>query len=225
MILLRARTLAAGLSGVRVELVEALLGLLDAGIVPWVPEHGSLGASGDLAPLAAIATVLLGEGWVADGDGARIDGAAALRAHGLTPIDVEPKEGLALINGTDAMTSMLALAVHDVEELLRLADIACALSVEALLGTTAAYDERVVALRPADGQADSAAEPARFAPRAARSSRRTGRHATPCRTRTRCAARHRCTAPRVTWSPSAARPSTMNWPVLSIIRWSSATRW
>jgi histidine ammonia-lyase len=157
MILLRARTLAAGLSGVRVELVEALLGLLTAGIVPWVPEHGSLGASGDLAPLAAVATVLLGEGWVADGDGTRIDGAEALRAHGLTPIDVEPKEGLALINGTDAMTSMLALAVHDIEELLRLADIACALSVEALLGTTVAYDERVVALRPAEGQARSAA--------------------------------------------------------------------
>jgi histidine ammonia-lyase len=157
MILLRARTLAAGLSGVRVELVEALLGLLGAGIVPWVPEHGSLGASGDLAPLAAVATVLLGQGWVADGSGARIDGAAALHAHGLAPIDVEPKEGLALINGTDAMTSMLALAVHDIEELLRLADIACALSVEALLGTTVAYDERVVALRPAPGQAVSAA--------------------------------------------------------------------
>jgi histidine ammonia-lyase len=157
MILLRARTLAAGLSGVRVELVEALLGLLAAGIVPWVPEHGSLGASGDLAPLAAVATVLLGQGWVVDGGGARMEGAAALRAHGLTSIDVEPKEGLALINGTDAMTSLLALAVHDIEELLRLADIACALSVEALLGTTVAYDERVVALRPAPGQADSAA--------------------------------------------------------------------
>ncbi|MGD0195039.1 MAG: histidine ammonia-lyase [Candidatus Dormibacteria bacterium] len=157
MILLRARTLAAGLSGVRVELVEALLGLLAAGIVPWVPEHGSLGASGDLAPLAAVATVLLGQGWVAEGAGGRIEAAAALRAHGLTPIDVEPKEGLALINGTDAMTSMLALAVQDIEELLRLADIACALSVEALLGTTVAYDERVVALRPAEGQALSAA--------------------------------------------------------------------
>jgi len=157
MILLRARTLSAGLSGVRVELVEALLGLLSAGIVPWVPEHGSLGASGDLAPLAAVATVLLGQGWVADSSGARIEGAAALAAHGLTPVDVEPKEGLALINGTDAMTSMLALAVHDIEELLRLADIACALSVEALLGTAVAYDERVVALRPADGQALSAA--------------------------------------------------------------------
>src|ERR1700690_1279232 len=157
MMLLRARTLAAGLSGVRVELVEALIGLLGAGIIPWVPEHGSLGASGDLAPLAAVATVLLGEGWTVGDGGDRIDGASALRAHGLTAIVVEPKEGLALINGTDAMTSLLTLAVHDIEDLLRLADIACALSVEALLGTTVAYDERVVALRPARGQSDSAA--------------------------------------------------------------------
>src|SRR6202166_2923842 len=157
MILLRARTLAAGMSGVRVELVEGLLALLEAGIVPWVPEHGSLGASGDLAPLAAIATVLLGQGWTLGEGGGRVDGASALREHGLTPIDVEPKEGLALINGTDGMTSLLALAVHDIEDLLRLADIACALSVEALLGTTVAYEERVVALRPSRGQADSAA--------------------------------------------------------------------
>src|SRR3984957_10962904 len=156
-ILLRARTLAAGLSGVRVELVEALLALLEAGVIPWVPEHGSLRAAGGLAPLAAIATVLLGEGWAAGDDGGRIDGAAALRGHGLSAIHVEPKEGLALINGTDAMTSLLALAVHGIEDLLRLADIACALSVEALLGTTVAYEERVVALRPARGQADSAA--------------------------------------------------------------------
>jgi histidine ammonia-lyase len=157
MILLRARTLAAGLSGVRPELVDALLALLDAGVVPWVPEHGSLGASGDLAPLAHVATVLLGEGWTRGGDGERVDAATALRTHGLAPIEVEPKEGLALINGTDAMTTLLALAVHDVEELLRAADIACALSVEALLGTTVAYGEEVVALRPAQGQSDSAA--------------------------------------------------------------------
>ena len=157
MILLRARTLAAGLSGVRVDLVEALLGLLGAGIVPWVPEHGSLGASGDLAPLAHVATVLLGQGWTAGADGVRVDAASALRSAGLMPIVVEPKEGLALINGTDAMTSLLALAVHDLEDLLRAADIVCALSVEALLGTTVAYEERVVALRPASGQHDSAA--------------------------------------------------------------------
>ena len=157
MILLRARTLAAGLSGVRVDLVQALLALLDAGIVPWVPEHGSLGASGDLAPLAHVATVLLGQGWTAGRSGERIDAASALRMAGLAPIAVEPKEGLALINGTDAMTSLLALAVHDLEDLLRAADIVCALSVEALLGTTVAYEERVVALRPAAGQHDSAA--------------------------------------------------------------------
>ncbi len=157
MILLRARTLAAGLSGVRVDLVEALLALLSSGVMPWVPEHGSLGASGDLAPLAAVAAVLLGQGWTAGGSGERVDGASALRAHGLTPIEVEPKEGLALINGTDAMTSLLSLAVHDLEDLLRVADIACALTVEALLGTAVAYEERVVALRPAQGQSDSAA--------------------------------------------------------------------
>jgi histidine ammonia-lyase len=157
MILLRARTLAAGLSGVRPDLVDALLALLDAGITPWVPEHGSLGASGDLAPLAHIATVLLGQGWAVGSAGERIEGGEALRTHGLAPIDVEPKEGLALINGTDAMATLIALAVHDVEELLRVADIACALSVEALLGTTVAYGEEVVALRPAKGQADSAA--------------------------------------------------------------------
>jgi histidine ammonia-lyase len=157
MILLRARTLAAGLSGVRPELVEGLLALLATGILPWVPEHGSLGASGDLAPLAHIATVLLGEGWTAGSAGERIPAAAALHAHGLTPLEVEPKEGLALINGTDAMATLLALAVHDLEDLLRVADVACALSVEALLGTTVAYGEEVIGLRPAQGQADSAA--------------------------------------------------------------------
>jgi histidine ammonia-lyase len=157
MILLRARTLSAGLSGVRPDLVEALLALLDAGITPWVPEHGSLGASGDLAPLAHIATVLLGQGSIVGDEGTRIEAAETLRARGLAAVDVEPKEGLALINGTDAMATLLALAVHDVEDLLRTADIACALSVEALLCTTVAYGEEVIALRPAKGQADSAA--------------------------------------------------------------------
>ena len=155
MVLLRARTLAAGLSGVRYELPEALVSLLRAGIVPWVPEHGSLGASGDLAPLAHAACVLLGEGWVAEEAG-RVRGGDALGAHGLKPLDVGPKEGLALINGTDSVSAMLALAVHDMAVLLRAADCACAMSAEALLGTVQAYDEQVVALRPAPGQADSA---------------------------------------------------------------------
>jgi len=156
MLLLRARTLAAGLSGVRLALPAALVALLEAGLVPWVPEHGSLGASGDLAPLAHAAAVLLGEGAVVGTDGAPEPATPALRAHGLTPLDLEPKEGLALINGTDATTAILALAVFDLRRLLRVADCACAMSVEALLGTPTAFDERVVALRDSPGQQDSA---------------------------------------------------------------------
>ena len=155
--LLRARTLAAGMSGVRADLVAALLRLLTSGVVPWVPEHGSLGASGDLAPLAHIAAVLLGEGFVRGDDGTRIAARDALSARGIDPIEVGPKEGLALINGTDALTAILALATHDVEGLLSAVDCACAMSAEALLATTVAYREPVIALRPSPGQAASAA--------------------------------------------------------------------
>src|SRR5450631_4152742 len=137
MLLLRARTLCAGYSGVRPVLPEALVALLNSGLVPWVPEHGSLGASGDLAPLAPAA--------------------AALAERGLQLITVGPREGLALINGTDAMCTLLALAVADLAHLLEAADVIAALSVEALLGTTSAFAERAVALRPAPGQAASAA--------------------------------------------------------------------
>jgi len=157
MLLLRARTLCAGYSGVRPELVEAMAALLDSGLVPWVPEHGSLGASGDLAPLAHAAACLLGEGWVVGEDGARVSAADALRAHGLAPVEVGVKEGLALINGTDGMAATLALAVYDLAGLLSAADCACAMSVEALLGTSRAFEADVVALRPSPGQRDSAA--------------------------------------------------------------------
>ncbi|HVS41150.1 MAG TPA: histidine ammonia-lyase [Candidatus Dormibacteraeota bacterium] len=157
MLLLRARTLCAGYSGVRPALVDAIVALLNAGVVPHVPELGSLGASGDLAPLAHAALCLLGEGWVAGEGGAPEPAAPALAAAGLEAVTVEPKEGLALINGTDAMTATLALAVADVETLLLAADCACAMSVEALLATERAYDEEVVALRPAPGQQASAA--------------------------------------------------------------------
>jgi len=157
MLLLRARTLAAGLSGVRYELLESLLALLNSGLTPRVPAHGSLGASGDLAQLAHATAVLLGEGAVlADGDGS-VDATSALASRGLAPVHVGPKEGLALINGTDAMTALLALAVHDTAALLRSADCACAMSVEALMGTVSAFDERVIALRDSPGQAASAA--------------------------------------------------------------------
>jgi histidine ammonia-lyase len=157
MLLLRARTLAAGLSGVRYELPEALIALLSSGIVPWVPAHGSLGASGDLAPLAHAASVLLGEGLVVGHDGTPAESGAALATRGISPLQLEPKEGLALINGTDAMAAMLALAVADLAALLRVADCACAMSVEALLGTPTAFDERVVSLRDSPGQLTSAA--------------------------------------------------------------------
>ena len=155
LLLLRARTLCAGFSGVRPALPEAIAALLGTGLVPWVPEHGSLGASGDLAPLAHATACLLGEGWFWDGR-QRTPAAEALRDHGLSPLTVGPREGLALINGTDGMAAVLALCVYDLAHLLQAADLVAAMSVEALLGTTVAFGERVVALRPADGQRVSA---------------------------------------------------------------------
>src|SRR5213592_1525991 len=117
MMVLRARSLAMGYSGARPEVGEAIVAMLNAGITPLVPEHGSLGASGDLAPLAHCALVLMGEGWVLGKDGARIPGAEALHSAGLHPIDLAAKEGLALINGTDGMLGMLLLALDDCRHL------------------------------------------------------------------------------------------------------------
>jgi histidine ammonia-lyase len=156
MLLLRARTLCAGYSGVRPLLPESLVALLNSGLVPWVPEYGSLGASGDLAPLAHASACLLGEGWVWDGV-ARRPAKEALPERGLDLITVGPREGLALINGTDAMNTVIALVIVDLADLLRAADVIAAMSVEALLGTTTAFGDRVVGLRPSPGQAASAA--------------------------------------------------------------------
>jgi histidine ammonia-lyase len=156
MMLLRARTLAMGYSGARPAVAEGLLALLNAGIVPVVPEHGSLGASGDLAPLAHCALVLTGEGWVVDRDGERRPAAEALVSAGIEPLELGAKEGLALINGTDGMLGMLVLACTDLAALLRVADVAAAMSVEALLGTDRAFAEDLIALRPQPGQVDSA---------------------------------------------------------------------
>jgi histidine ammonia-lyase len=157
MMLLRARTLAAGYAGARPALVHAIAALLNAGITPVVPQHGSVGASGDLAPLAHAALVLLGEGEAWLPDGARVDGASALRAAGLEPIVLEAKEGLALVNGTDGMLAMGCLAVTDLERLAASADVVCALSVQALLATDRAFAPELHALRPQAGQAASAA--------------------------------------------------------------------
>ncbi len=156
MLLLRANTLARGHSGVRAQVVEALIALLGAGVLPVVPSRGSVGASGDLAPLAHLALPLLGYGKV------RIDGRVAtaadgLRRAGLEPLELGPKEGLALINGTQAMTSLLALSCLDARRLVRTADLVAALSTDALRGTDTAFDPRLHALRAYRGQCASAA--------------------------------------------------------------------
>ncbi len=157
MMLLRARTLAMGCSGTRPVVAETILALLNAGITPVVPEHGSLGASGDLAPLAHCALVLLGEGEVEGVDGGRRPAGAALAGDGIEPITLGPKEGLALINGTDGMLGMLVLACEDLAQLFGVADITAAMSVEALLGTDRAFAADLIALRPQPGQTASAA--------------------------------------------------------------------
>jgi histidine ammonia-lyase len=157
MILLRARTLAMGYSGARPKVGETLLAMLNAGVTPMVPEHGSLGASGDLAPLAHCALAAMGEGDVIDPDARATPAAGALAAASIEPLTLTAKEGLALINGTDGILGMLLLAVHDLRGLLRTADVAAAMSVEALLGTDRAFAEDLVALRPQPGQAASAA--------------------------------------------------------------------
>jgi histidine ammonia-lyase len=157
MMLLRARTLAMGYSGARPEVAETLLAMLNAGITPLVPEHGSLGASGDLAPLAHCALAAIGEGEVSDATGETVPAAEALRAAGIEPLTLTAKEGLALINGTDGVLGMLVLAIHDLRRLLKTADVAAAMSVEALLGTDRAFAEDLLALRPQSGQTASAA--------------------------------------------------------------------
>jgi histidine ammonia-lyase len=157
MMVLRARTLALGYSGARPVVAERILDLLNAGITPVVREHGSLGASGDLAPLAHCALALLGEADVTDASGTVRPAADALADAGIEPLTLLAKEGLALINGTDGMLGMLVLSLTDLDNLLKVADITCAMSVEALMGTDRAYAEDLIALRPQAGQAASAA--------------------------------------------------------------------
>ncbi len=147
MMLLRARTLSMGYSGVRQEVVDTMIALLNAGIIPAVHEHGSLGASGDLAPLSAVALALIGEG----------ECAAAMAEAGIRPVTLRAKEGLALINGTDGMLGMLVLALADLDMLAKVADITAAITIEAVMGTDRAFAADLMALRPHQGQTDSAA--------------------------------------------------------------------
>lgn len=155
MMALRANALAVGSSGIRPKTVRQLLDMLNAGIVPVVPEKGSLGASGDLVPLAHIALVLIGLG-EAFYKGERMPGLKALSLAGLRPATLEAKEGLALINGTQAMTAIGTLALHDAKILMKSADLAAALTVQALRGITDAFDPRIHELRRQKGQIDCA---------------------------------------------------------------------
>jgi histidine ammonia-lyase len=156
MMFLRVRSLAMGCSGVRPVVAETMIALLNHGLTPVVPEYGSLGASGDLAPLAHCALALMGEGEVLDRAGATRPAAEALDRAGIEPLVLQAKEGLALINGTDGMLGMLVLGCRDLKPLLRMADVTAAMSVEALLGTDRAFAEGLIALRPQPGQALSA---------------------------------------------------------------------
>jgi histidine ammonia-lyase len=156
MLLLRANGLAVGLSGARVELVDLLLAMLNAAVHPVVPSRGSLGASGDLAPLAHVALVLIGEGEATvDGAGPG-PGSEALARAGLEPVELRAKEGLALLNGTQLMSAIGTLAHHDATRLAMTADVVGAMSLEAMLGTGAAFAEELVAARPHPGQVASA---------------------------------------------------------------------
>ena len=153
---LRANVLAKGYSGIRVETLEALLALLNHRVHPRVPSRGSVGASGDLAPLAHLSLVLVGEGETWDG-GTRRPGADALAAAGLTPVVLGAKEGLALINGTQVSTAVLALALAGAERLSRAADVAAALSIDGLMGSVHPFDARIHDARPFAGQGTAAA--------------------------------------------------------------------
>jgi len=157
LMLLRLHTMATGRTGVRPDTAQAYAAMLDSGITPIVPEYGSLGCSGDLAPLAAVALALTGEGEVRDQAGDRRPAAEALAAAEIQPITLAAKEGLALINGTDGMLGMLVLACADLHRLVTTADLAAAMSLEALLGTDKVLAPELHTIRPHPGQAASAA--------------------------------------------------------------------
>ncbi|HEU5348191.1 MAG TPA: histidine ammonia-lyase [Ktedonobacterales bacterium] len=154
--LLLANSLARGHSGVRVAVIELLIGMLNAGVTPIVPKRGSVGASGDLAPLAHLALTLIGEG-EAEYAGERLPGGEALTRAGLAPVTLSTKEGLALINGTHVMEACGVLALADAQRLVRVAEVAAAMSIEALLGSIVPLDARIHTLRPQPGQQQTAA--------------------------------------------------------------------
>jgi histidine ammonia-lyase len=157
MMLIRANVLAKGFSGIRPLVAQRLCDLLNHGVTPVVPSQGSVGASGDLAPLAHMALVLIGEG-EAEYKGAVLPGAEAMSRAGVEPIALHPKEGISLINGTQAMLAIACLELEDAQVLAETADVICAMTLDALRGTTRAFDEKIHAARPHPGQRESAAQ-------------------------------------------------------------------
>ena len=157
MMLLRANSLSKGFSGVRSGVVDTICELLTRGVTPWVPSQGSVGASGDLAPLAHLALLLVGEGECHDGKGGRTAGAVALKAAGIKPLVLEAKEAVSLINGTQAMLAVGTLSLLAAEILVDSADVIGAMACDALKGTDAAFDERIHRARPHTGQIATAA--------------------------------------------------------------------
>ena len=195
MMFLRLKTLVSGHTGVRPEVAETLARVLNAGLIPLVPEHGSLGCSGDLAPLAHVALLLTGEGQIVEADGSITGAANALVQADIKPITLQSKEGLALINGTDGMLGMLSLAIADLTRLYKVADITAAMSIEGLLGTDAVFAADLHELRPHVGQAASAENIRRLLA----NSPIVASHATPEDTRVQDAYSLRC-APQVAGS-------------------------
>jgi len=157
MMLLRANSLSKGYSGVRATVIDTICELLTRGVTPWVPSQGSVGASGDLAPLSHLALLLIGEGECHDGKGGRIPGADALKAAGVKPVVLEAKEAVSLINGTQAMLAVGTLALLAAETLVDSADVIGAMTCDALKGTDRAFDERIHKARPHTGQITTAA--------------------------------------------------------------------
>jgi len=155
MMLLRANALAKGLSGIRPQTVEVLCAMLNAGVHPIIPSQGSVGASGDLAPLAHLAQVVIGEGR-ANFQGAELAGGEAMRRAGITPVSLEAKEGLSLLNGTQGMLSLLSLSLREADMLADTADVAAALSLDALRGSPGAFDARIMHARAYAGAATTA---------------------------------------------------------------------
>jgi histidine ammonia-lyase len=155
LMLLRANTLAKGNSGIRLQTLETLVRMINKRVHPVIPEKGSVGASGDLAPLAHMALVIMGEG-EAEYQGKRMSGKEAMEKAGITPVEFDSKEGLALINGTQLMTAIGTLALYDAERLIKTAEVAASMSLEALSGISDAFDERIHRMRPHPGQIVSA---------------------------------------------------------------------